>query len=120
METNTTTYVKTQEISSLKLLTCLNYYYKFNKKDFEENSKNIENCTVQNIKNIFKEVYKRFIIPLYIPVLSLLPFLLIIISKESPRYHKLRLITFKIGLFIIIFSETTIRFVSNTWVKMFF
>ena len=105
METNTTTYVKTQEISSLKLLICLNYYYKFNKKDFEENSKNIENCTIQNIKNIFKEVYKRFVIPLYIPVLSLLPFLLIIISKESPRYHKLRLITFSIGLFIIIFQK---------------
>ena len=114
METNTTTYTKTQEISSTKLIKCVNNFYKLKKEDFIKNSKNIQNCTIENINNILKELYKRFIIPFYIPILSLIPLLLIIISKENLKYQKLRLITFLIGLTIIIFSETTIRLVSSS------
>ena len=33
---------------------------------------------------------KRFIIPIYIPILSLLPFLLILSSKENSEYQKIR------------------------------
>ena len=94
VETNTTTYKKTQEISSLRLVTCINNFYKFDQKIFQSASSYIENCNIQNINNIFKEFYKRAIIPFYIPALSLLPFLLILISKESSSYQKLRLITF--------------------------
>ena len=113
LETNTTTYKKTQEISSTKLVMCVKNYYKFNKDNVKLKSGLIENCTVKNINNIFKELYKRFIIPFYIPVLSLIPFLLIIISKENPKYQKLRIVTFLIGFFVIVFSEITIRFISN-------
>ena len=113
LETNTTTYKKTQEISSTKLIMCMKNYYKFNKDNIKLKSGTIENCTVKNINNIFKELYKRFIIPFYIPVLSLIPFLLIIISKENPKYQKLRIVTFLIGFFVIVFSEITIRFISN-------
>jgi len=112
-ETNTITQKKTQEISSTKLLNCINYFYKFKKKDFEKIVKNIKNCTYSNKQNIIKEFYKRFIIPFYIPLLSLIPFLLITSSKENPNYNKLRITTFLIGLLVIIFSETTIRFVSE-------
>jgi lipopolysaccharide export system permease protein len=117
METNTTTYTKTQEISSIELIKCMNNFYKFKKEDFKKNSKNIKNCTIENINNILKELYKRFIIPFYIPILSLMPLLLIIISKENSKYQKLRLITFLIGLTIIIFSETTIRLVSGSTIQ---
>jgi len=113
METNTTTYKKTQEISSFKLIKCINNYFKYKKKDFEKISNNIENCSTSNINNIFKEIYKRFVIPFYLPILTLVPFLIIIISKENPKYHKLRLLTFLIGLVIIIFSETTIRYITD-------
>ena len=113
LETNTTTYKKTQEISSTKLIMCVKNYYKFNKDNVKLKSGTIENCTVKNINNIFKELYKRFVIPFYIPVLALIPFLLITSSKENPKYYKLRLTTFLIGLSLIIFSETTIRFISN-------
>ena len=113
LETNTTTYKKTQEISSTKLVMCVKNYYKFNKDNVKLKSGLIENCTVKNINNIFKELYKRFIIPFYIPVLSLIPFMLIIISKENPKYQKLRIVTFLIGFFVIVFSEITIRFISN-------
>ena len=117
METNTTTYKKTQEINSIKLIKCINNFYKFDKEKFELKSRVIENCTLQNIQNIFKEVYKRFIVPFYIPLLSIVPFLLIIISKENSNYQKLKFFTFLIGFFVIIFSETTIRFISRTEIQ---
>ena len=113
LETNTTTYIKTQEISSTKIIKCIQNFYVFKTEVFEKNSKNLENCSLDNFKNILKEFYKRFIIPLYIPILSLIPFLLITISKENPKYYKLRIFTFLLGLGLIIFSETTIRFISN-------
>jgi len=113
IETNTTTYKKTQEISSLKLFLCIKNFYKLNKKVFQKRVRNIENCSYENINNIIKEIYKRFIIPLYIPLLSLIPFLLITTSKENSNYNKMRIVTFLIGLIIIIFSELTIRLVSQ-------
>ena len=113
IETNTTTYKKTQEISSLKLFLCIKNFYQLEKKEFEKNVKSIENCSYKNIQNIIKEFYKRFIIPFYIPLLSLIPFLLITTSKENSNYNKIRTITFLIGLIVIIFSETTIRLISK-------
>ena len=113
IETNATTYKKTQEISSPKLFECIKNFYKLEKEIFQVKVKNIENCSYTNMQNIIKEFYKRFVIPIYIPLLSLIPFLLITSSKENTNYNILRLITFLIGLIIIIFSETTIRFISK-------
>ena len=113
IETNTTTYKKTQEISSLKLIMCISKYFKLEKKETLLKVTNIENCSNKNIQNIIKEFYKRFIIPFYIPLLSIIPFLLITSSKENSNYNRLRLVTFLIGLMVIIFSETTIRFISK-------
>ena len=105
---NTTTYKKTQELSSFKLLKCLQLLN--SKKKVGE--KKIENCSKENLRNIYKELYKRFLIPFYIPLLVLIPFLLILSSKESSNYSKLKIITFLIGLFFIIFSETTVKIIS--------
>ena len=111
--TNTTTYKKTQEISSNKLVRCIKNFYTLEKKEFEIIFKEIENCSYQNMQSIIKEFYKRFLIPFYIPLLSLIPILLITSSKENLNYNKVRLFTFLTGLVIIIFSETTIRYVSK-------
>ena len=113
IETNTTTYKKIQEISSLKLFLCIKNFYILEKKKFEINVRGIENCSYENIQNIIKEFYKRFIIPFYIPLLSLIPFLLITTSKENSNYSKIRIFTFLTGLMVIIFSETTIRLISK-------
>jgi lipopolysaccharide export system permease protein len=110
LATNTTTYKKTQELSTIELLNCISILYNQKK----NNVKKIENCSFNNIKNILKEFYKRLIIPLYIPTLTLIPFILIIKSKESTNYFKIRTLTFIIGLALIIFSETTIRFISES------
>ena len=113
IETNTTTFKKTQETSSYELIRCAYNLIVVKKKDSSADIKKIKNCSSNNLNNIYKEIYKRFIIPFYIPVLSLIPFLLILSSKENINYLKLRIITFIIGVSIIIFSETTIRIISK-------
>ena len=116
-ESNTTTYKKTQEISSSKLLVCIKSYYSFNSETFQKKTQGIENCNLKNIKNILKEFYKRFIVPFYIPILTLIPLILIISSKENHNYQKIKIITFLIGMITIIFSETTIRMVSENIIQ---
>jgi lipopolysaccharide export system permease protein len=115
-QTNTTTYKKTQELSSFQLLQCLQFLKTKKKIKIK---KEIENCKIKNLQNIYKELYKRFIIPFYIPLLVLIPFLLLLSSKENSNYSKLKTITFLIGLFFIIFSETTIKLISTTYLKNF-
>ena len=110
LKTNATTYKKTQELSSRELFICVNQIYILK----SEISNKIENCSLKNIDNIFREIYKRVIVPIYVPLLSLIPFVLFFLSKESNLYFKLRVFTFLLGLSMIIFSETSIRFISNT------
>ena len=116
-ETNATTYKKTQEVSTLNLFFCIKQIYKT--KNIKNNFvyEKIENCSVRNLTSIFKEFYKRIIIPLYIPLLMLIPFLLILSSKESLDYKKLKYTSFTIGLGFIVFSETTIRMISTKLIE---
>ena len=112
-KTNTTTYKKTQELSSFQLFQGF-VFLEITKKTTDIK---IENCLKENLQNIYKELYKRFLIPIYIPILVLIPFLLIFSSKESSNYSKLKIITFLIGLIFIIFSETTIKLISTEHFK---
>jgi lipopolysaccharide export system permease protein len=105
---------KTQELSSYNLMSCIKFLISSKKNKINPK---ILNCSKSNKDNIFKELYKRFIIPFYILVLSLIPLLVIILSKENSKYSKLKFMTFLIGLFIIIFSETTIRLISDSIIK---
>ena len=82
-------------------------------------STNIENCSKKNLNNINREIYKRFVIPFYIPLLALIPFILILSSKENINYSKIKVITFFVGLFFIIFSETTTKIISKTILNNF-
>ena len=116
-ETNATTYKKTQEVSTLNLFFCIKQIYKMKgfKTDFVYDK--IENCSVRNLNSILKEFYKRIIIPFYIPLLMLIPFLLILSSKESEDFKKLKYTSFIIGLGFIVFSETTIRMISTKLIE---
>ena len=105
---------KTQELSSYNLISCTKFLISSKKNKINPK---ILNCSKRNENNIFKEIYKRFVIPFYILVLTLIPLLVTILSKENSKYSKLKFITFLIGLFIIIFSETTIRLISDSLIK---
>ena len=115
-EDNTTTYKKTQEVATLDLIKCYHNLMNFNilkiKKNFE-----VENCRRDNIDNIIKELYKRIIIPLYIPVLIMISLLLILRSKENINYPRYRILIFLIGFGTIIISEMTIRLINEDFIK---
>ena len=113
LKTNTITYKKTQEISTYNLLNCVFGIYKIKINNSLVDTNKIQNCLPQNLNNIFKEIYKRLILPLYIPLLSIIPFILLISSKENVSYPRFKLLTFIIGLSVIILSETTIRLISK-------
>ena len=102
---------KIQETSTTNLILCLNRFLNIYKK---ENKKFIQNCTTENLDNVFKEIYKRLLIPLYIPTLILVSLLLIIYSKENINYTKYRIGIFLSGLIIIIFAETTQKLIQNS------
>ena len=113
LETNTTTYIKTQEVSTFKLIKC---YLKLNNLNFlniDTKDVIIENCVSANLNNVIKELYKRFIIPFYIPTLMLTILFLILKSKENVNYFNYRIFIFLLGLLIIISSEMSLRFIKN-------
>ena len=114
-ETNVNTVRKTQEMTSLDLIICIQSLY--TKKD--KMISRIKNCSIKNLNNIYKELYKRFIIPFYIPLLVLVPLILTISSKENINYSRIKITTFLLGLFFIIFSETTIKIISEIVLKNF-
>ena len=112
LDTNTITVTKTQETSTLKLIGCIKSYLE-GKLNVENSPAITLNCNLRNIDNVFKELYKRHIIPFYIPILIIISLMHIINPKEKINYTKYRVYIFLFGLFLIIFSETTLRFISN-------
>ena len=115
-EDNTTTYKKTQEVATLDLIKC--YHNLMNLKFLKiDDDFQVENCRLDNIDNIIKELYKRIVIPLYIPVLILISLMLIFKSKENINYSKYRILIFLIGFVTIIISEMTIRLINEDFFK---
>ena len=113
LKANTITVKKTQELSTIDILQCIVHLYKLDLDLLKNKNLQINNCRKTNLINILKEFYKRLIIPIYIPILMLIPYFLILSSKENNNYSKLKLFTFLGGVMTIIFSETTIRFITN-------
>ena len=115
-EDNITTYKKTQEVATMDLIRCYHNLMDLDYLNIDENFE-VENCKTENIDNILKELYKRLIIPLYIPVLILVSLLLIFKSKENINYPKYRIFIFMIGFITIILSEMTIRLINEDLLK---
>jgi lipopolysaccharide export system permease protein len=111
MNTHTVTDSKIQEASSYNLFTCLQKLYQKKKMN------KMANCSNENLRNIYKEIFKRFIKPLYIPSLILISLLLIVRSKEDAQYNKMKYLIFLIGFLLIIFSESTLGYIENLYVK---
>ena len=105
---------KIQETSTYNLILCLSRFINSEDKIKKKSSKFIQNCTSENLDNVFKEIYKRFLVPVYIPILILVSLILIIKSKENINYTRYRLFIFLLGVGLIIFSETTQKFIQNS------
>ena len=113
--TNTILVTKTQEHKTVELLECVFSLTNRDIKDKEKIKEKVRNCEVKNLDNIIAEIYKRLTIPFYIPALMLVSLMLIIHSKEKVNYSNYRIIIFLIGFLIIVFSETTLRFINDSF-----
>jgi lipopolysaccharide export system permease protein len=122
MQTDIIEVNKIQETTSLVLFACLNKLFKKNI-NFLESVKLLNsshNCKIDNVQNVYRELYKRFIVPLYIPILFLITLFLILSSKEKKNFKKLKVIIFLINFLIIIWSETSLKFIGNSFHENYF
>ena len=107
---------KIQETRTRNHLICIKKY--FNKDltfDIKQKQYLNHNCSKDTLDNLFQELYKRFVTPLFIPILILINLFLIVISKENRFYQKSRIIIFSSGIFIIIISEIMLKFVNDNF-----
>mgnify|MGYP006075988563 FL=1 len=109
--TKSTTFPKVQEVNINVLLNCLVYEAKNELEKFKHS--NILGCSSNAVKNIKQEVLKRVYMPIYIPLIALMTCLLILKSKENKAYRSLKYLTFFIIFFVIVGSETSLRYSSN-------
>ena len=119
IKSNTITSFKTQELSSKKIILCIKNLQNILTKNIDaDNNKIITlNCNFRNLNNLYKEIYKRIIIPTYLPILIIISLILIVKSKESTNYLNYRIFIFLLGLLTIIFSEATIKLISDDLIK---
>ena len=114
---------KIQENSSNNLIQCFLHLEKYknlitDKIRIENNLQ--ENCKWDNFGRINQELIKRFILPFYLPILSLIACLLITKSKDEFKFNKFSYLLFLLGVMIIIISELSIRYASENYLSNFF
>jgi lipopolysaccharide export system permease protein len=110
MDTHLVTNKKLQELSTMNLINCIQFILKIKKIE-------TQNCYRDDPRNIYKELFKRLVNPLYLPVLILISLLLILKSKENIKYNKNKYIIFLIGFLTIILSESLLGYVTGNLFK---
>ena len=110
MDSHLVTVKKIQEQSTLNLIDCLFFILKLKKTE-------VVNCYKDDPRSIYKELFKRLINPLYLPVLILVSLFLILTSKENLKYNKNKYIIYFLGLSIIILSESSLGYLSDNLTK---
>ena len=110
--THTIIHQKNQEMPTFEVVSCILVLNKIGLNYFTKDQNELTNCRESNNTNLIKEFYKRLVVPFYIPTLMLVPYILIFSSKEKINHNKMKLFTFIVGVIVIIFSESLIKFVS--------
>ena len=119
LETNTTTYVKTQEVRTDELVRCYLKLEKISLLNINTDNVVLTNCLPANLSNVLKELYKRIIVPFYLPILMLVLLFLTLKSKESINYFRYRVIIFLLGMVTLISSEMTLKFITSNIIENF-
>ena len=110
-ETKTTTFPKIQEISTFVLTKCLLFLKRNNiVKEFKYK---FLQCNQRTINPVQRELFKRFLLPFYIPLLALFVSTLILTSKNKFTYSKSKTKVFLGSVFLIIISEMSIRYIDK-------
>ena len=97
--------VKIQETSTLKILSCLrNHYYA------GIPGENIKNCPKDNIAIVIETFSRRVIMPLYIPLVSILISFILIYKKNKKTKIINRYVFFAAGFILLVLSELLVRY----------
>ena len=111
----TITVPKIQELPSFKIIKC-----SFNLMTNSSYQDKMFDCNIKKLKNLNNELYKRFIKPIYIPVLTLICCFLIIFSKEQNNYTLKTIKVFLSVFLVLVISETLLRYVGDSFIYLFF
>lgn len=105
--TKTTTNPKIQEIKSSEIFNCLVTL----KEDITSTtiSKNLT-CDQRNLATMTQELYKRVILPFYIPLIAIIATFICIKSNNNFAYKKYKIQIFLTGVLFVIISQLSINF----------
>ena len=109
-KTKTTTFPKIQEQSTFSLAGCISKTFR---KNLTADYMKSINCKQNNMSVFLLEFFKRFYMPLYIPLITLISSLLILKSKDSFNFNIFKNIIFIIGVTLIVMSEITVKYFST-------
>ena len=107
-DTKTTTYPKIQENNTLSLLNCIKPFLDEGKTTLSELQ-----CRAR-IDDITAELNRRFGMPLYIPIISIIICYLLSSRKESKYYFFQKYIVFITAFTILVFAEIMVRYSGNS------
>tara|TARA_Y100000590_G_scaffold155929_1_gene179224 strand:- start:2638 stop:3759 length:1122 start_codon:yes stop_codon:yes gene_type:complete len=96
-----TIFPKIQETDSIKLFECINSFIKYNI-GYEDGK---FRCNESSVNDVFKELYKRIVLPFYIILSAFVAGCLVINSKNHMNFFKFKIIIFLLGFLFILFSE---------------
>ena len=116
--TNTILAPKIQEIETVQLLNC---YMRLNRKSFIDQENYDFSCEDSIIKEIKEEMLKRLFKPIYIPVVALISCILIMKPKSDIFFNRARNISFLLGFFLLVLSESLLRYsISSNLMFLFY
>ena len=113
LDSKTITQKKTQENSTRELIKCV---LVINNTKIETIDK-ITNCRLENLENIFQELYSRLIKPFYITFLVAISLLIILKSKSDYLFNANKFKVYFFGFAFIIFLESSSKFVSTNLIQ---
>ena len=108
-ESRTIKVAKMQELPSRKIIQCAISLMK-NKSYREE----MFLCDSQSLKNINQEIYKRFIKPIYFPILTLICCFLLTFSKVENNFSIKTIKVFLYMFLILVLSEISMRYLESS------
>ena len=114
--TKTTVTPKIQELNTSLLIECFLLIKKQENQFFAKFSKS-QNTNFGSLKcnkgflgNLKQEIFKRFYLPFYFPLITIIACLLITRSKDDYKFTQFKFILFNIGVAVIVLSEVSIRY----------
>ena len=117
----TTTQTKTQENSTADLLKCVSILQKnFETEENTMRTYGFTNCRIDNLENIYQEIYRRIILPFYDILLVMIALLVILKSKNEKSFSAYKFRVFISGFVLIIFLETSLKFININIEKNYF